>query len=83
MVKFMFSVFDSKAQAYGNPFYSPRQDLAIRDFVAAARDASSIISKFPEDFQLVEIGEYDDAVCTFCLHDKPIPLGLASQLMES
>ncbi|AXH76264.1 MAG: nonstructural protein [Microviridae sp.] len=82
MIKFMFSVYDSKARAYGNPFTSPRQEMAVRDFTAAVRDTSTQLNKFPEDFTLVEIGEFDDETCSFMLHKNPIPLGLAAQFKE-
>jgi len=82
MIKFMFSVYDSKARVYGNPFMSPRQETAVRDFTAAVRDSSTQLNKFPEDFTLVEIGEFDDETCTFTLHQNPIPLGLANQFKE-
>jgi len=82
MIKFLFSVYDSKARAYGNPFTAARQELAIRDFTTAVRDPDTQLHKFPEDFTLVEIGEFDDETCSFTLHQNPIPLGLANQFKE-
>lgn len=82
MIKFLYSVYDSKARAYGNPFVSVRQEMAVRDFTAAVRDPSTQLNKFPEDFTLVEIGEFDDETCVFSLHQNPIPLGLAAQFKE-
>lgn len=82
MIKFLYSVYDSKARAYGNPFVSVRQELAVRDFTTAVRDKDTNLSKYPEDFTLVEIGEFDDETCVFTLYQNPIPLGLASQFKE-
>jgi hypothetical protein len=82
MNKFLFSVYDSKARAYGNPFVAPRQEMAVRDFTQAVRDPSTQLNKFPEDFTLVEIGQFDDENCCFELHKNPIPLGLASLFKE-
>lgn len=82
MIKFVFSVYDSKARAYGNPFVSARQELAVRDFTTAVRDPDTQLHKYPEDFTLVEIGEFDDEICVFNLHKNPVPLGVAAQFKE-
>jgi len=82
MVKFLFSVYDSKAQAYANPFTSVTQQVAIRDFTQAARDENSQLCKFPGDFTLVELGEFDDETAVMQMHANPIVLGLASNFKE-
>ncbi|AXH77822.1 MAG: nonstructural protein [Microviridae sp.] len=82
MNKFLYSVYDSKAKAYSNPFTSVNQQIAIRDFTQAVRDENSQLNKFPEDFTLVELAEFDDETAVFNLHPNPIVLGLASNFKE-
>jgi len=82
MIKFVFSVYDNKARAFSTPFFSPRQEMAVRDFTAAARDPQSVINQFPEDYTLYEIGEFDDDNATFNTHTEPLPLGKAIQFKE-
>jgi len=65
MKKNVYAVYDVKAKAYSNPFYSPREELAVRDFKQAVNDGMSTISKFPEDFHLVELGKFDDETGAF------------------
>lgn len=82
MIKFIYSVYDSKARTFSNPFVSMRQEMAIRDFTQAARDPQSQISNFPEDYTLFEMGEFDDEIGTFNTHSQPINLGMASLYKE-
>jgi len=55
----VFSIFDSKAEAYNLPFFSPSKPAAIRSFIDAINDESTTLSKHPEDYFLYYIGEFD------------------------
>lgn len=56
----MFSVRDTKTEIYGPPFYSITHGEAERSFRQLANDPQSKVNKFPEDFDLYHIGEFDD-----------------------
>ncbi len=56
----IYTVYDSKAEAYMQPFYQKTAGLALRDFQAAANSEKSSISQHPADFTLFEIGSYDE-----------------------
>ena len=73
----IFSIYDSKAEAYHQPFYLTTKSLAIRQFTDLANDNSSQISKHPADFTLFYIGEYDDHTASFDLEKTKIALGTA------
>lgn len=60
MIINIYSVKDSKAQTYGNPFYAVNNGTAIRSFEQAASDPSTTISQYPGDFALYQIGCFDD-----------------------
>jgi hypothetical protein len=60
MIKVVCSVFDSKAAAYSNPFYSPNNAVATRDFLHAATDPQSAMFRNPEDFSLYQVATFDD-----------------------
>lgn len=60
MQKFIFSVRDIAADVYSNPFTSSNQQTATRDFAHACMDPASALSKNPEDFQLYQLGSFDD-----------------------
>jgi hypothetical protein len=81
MILKMFSVYDTKAEAYHQPFCTTTQSLAIRSFMDTANDESTSIGKHPADFTLFYMGEYDDHTASFNLEDTKISLGVASEFV--
>jgi len=69
MIKYMFTVLDTKAQIYGLPFFSVRRETAIRDFLYAAQDPQSSIARYPHDHVLYAIGTFDDTSCVVTPHN--------------
>lgn len=59
MIFKMFSIFDSKASAFMLPFYAANVAVAKRNVMRAVEDESTDFSKFPEDYSLFEVGEWD------------------------
>lgn len=57
----MFAIYDSKAEAYMQPFFAPTNAMAIRMFTDLVSDNSSQVSRHSADYTLFAIGEYDDA----------------------
>jgi len=66
----MFSIYDSKAEAYNNPFYARNEATARRMFGAAAMDPNTDLHKFGGDFTLFMVGEFDED--TGLLHRPPL-----------
>jgi hypothetical protein len=60
MQKRIYSVRDSKGEIYGQPFFKITHGEAERDFNMLANDPQSTVSRFPEDFDLYYLGDYDD-----------------------
>jgi lipoprotein signal peptidase len=81
MIVKIFSIYDSKAEAYNSPFYMQTQSLAIRAFTDEANNVDSQIGKHPADFTLFYMGEYDDHTASFNLEDTKISLGVASEFV--
>lgn len=54
-----FAVYDVKAASFGNPMFVATRGVASRLFTEACADARSPMSKYPADYTLFEIGEYD------------------------
>jgi hypothetical protein len=54
----MFSLWDSKAEAYSNPQYFRTEGEAIRS-AAKAANAEGEIGENPGDFVLFEVGSFD------------------------
>lgn len=82
MVLKIYSVYDSKAEAYIPPMFYQSKGQALRQFSEVANDKTHQIGKYPEDFTLFEIGEFNDSNCKFTLYDTPYSLGLALEFVK-
>lgn len=63
-----FSVFDSKAAIFGQPFFAMNEGSAIRDFGDGVNDSSSknnMWHNHPEDFSLFRIGVFENLTGEF------------------
>ena len=79
----IFTVFDSKAAAYLQPFYSQTKGVAIRQFSDAINgDPNHQFARHPEDFTLFELGSYDDNTAKFSLHETPQAMGVAVEFLQ-
>jgi len=56
----VFTIRDSKAEVFNPPFCKHTHGEAERDFTSVANDEKSMVSKYPEDYDLYHIGTYDD-----------------------
>lgn len=80
----MYSVYDSKAQAYGLPFHAPNDAVALRIFGEAVNDPSTQLNKYPEDFVLFHLGRFDDQTAQFEITNiKSITTALAWRVMTN
>lgn len=82
MFKTAYSVFDSKALIFGNPFYAVNDQVALRDFATASGDPGSAISKNPSDYTLFRVGTYEDDTGKLYPCEVLVNLGLASQFIK-
>ncbi|AXL15417.1 nonstructural protein [Microviridae sp.] len=56
----MYTIYDSKAEAYMKPFYARTRGEAIRSCEQAANDPESQFFSYAEDYVLFEIGEFSE-----------------------
>lgn len=56
----MYSVYDSKAERYLQPFFSETDGTATRAVAEVLRDPNHRFSLFAEDFVLFHVGGWDD-----------------------
>lgn len=56
----VFSIRDAKSEVFHHPFFQNTSDEAIRSFQTAVNDPKTNFYKYPDDFDLYHIGEYDD-----------------------
>lgn len=55
----VFSMYDSKAEAYMQPFFAPTEASAVRSLVATMQNRQHDFFRFAEDFQLFVVGTWD------------------------
>lgn len=73
----LFSVYDSKAGAFIQPFFSQSTGTAVRAFEQAANDEDHYFHQFAGDYTLFELGSFEQETAKFEIHSSPINLGLA------
>lgn len=61
MIHLMFGIKDLKAEAFLPIFPSSTVGMAKRVFMEHVNNPESQFNKYPEDFVLFEIGEFDDS----------------------
>ncbi len=77
----IFCVFDSKAEAFLQPFFSVNRAVALRSFTQACQDSQSDFHRFAGDYTLFEIGEWSAAEGKLVEYEAKVNLGLASQYL--
>ncbi len=80
---FVFSIFDSKADAYLLPFFSRNRGVALRQFMSAVQDESSDFHRYAGDYTLFEIGTWDDNEGLLTEHNAKVNLGVAIQFLNN
>lgn len=73
----MYTVFDVKSEAYLQPFFMQTKGQALRAWITSVNDPNTNFCKYPGDFTLFEIGEFDDSNGVITMYDSKINLGSA------
>jgi len=84
MHQIIVSVKDTAAQAFGRPVFVPSAAVAIRSFrdEVNRKDSTDDLAKHPSDFDLYEIGSFDDSTGIIEVFE-PRMLARAKDLKES
>lgn len=77
MTEQVFTVFDSAAKAFLTPFFAPTVESAIRSFREIVNKEGHQFNRFPEDYTLFHVGEFDQVTGLLKAFDTPHSLGLA------
>lgn len=59
MIKYLYSIYDAAAQSYGDPIIFASDAVAARSFQIESQNSDSVVAKFPTDFTVFCIGEFD------------------------
>lgn len=81
MIIRLYSIEDTTAGEFGEPFPCSKDEVAKRSFGLSVNDDSSMLSLKPNDFNLWYVGTFDTSTGTI-LPDKPTKLANGSSLKE-
>lgn len=76
----VFRVYDSKAEAYLQPFMAMATGAGIRAFIEAAETENHQFSKHSEDYTLFEVGVDDEISGVTEYYEAKKALGTAQEL---
>jgi len=78
----IFTVYDSAASRFLEPFCAPTIEFAMREFKTAANQEGHQFAKYPSDYTLFHIGQFDAEKGKVEGKD-PISLGLAITFVDT
>lgn len=81
MIRQIFCIYDSKAEAYLRPFFTETKGLAVRSFEDILKDDKHPFAQHPADYTLFHLGSFDDANASFDLFDTAISIGKALEFV--
>lgn len=81
MIHKIYTVYDSKIEAYLPPFFMQSHAAAIRALSDTMRDDKHPFSMHPEDYTFYYLGEFDDNNCHYELEKTPVSLGVLIELV--
>lgn len=79
----IFSIRDSKAELFIQPFHAPTIAAGLRTFETAVNEQQSQFFQHSDDYTLFHIGTFDQSTGIITALDAAANLGLASTLIRS
>lgn len=71
MLESHYALKDIKSSAFLTPFKSANSITAMRELSISVNDDKSMLGKFPEDFQLFHVADYDTNTGKFIQPEQP------------
>jgi len=78
----LVAVRDSKGNNFGSPGTAKTLGSAERDFQTLVNTPDTLPNRFPEDFDLYELGEFDDTTGVIKPYDTPKHIVKAVQVKQ-
>lgn len=76
------AVFDLATETFARPFFVSHPGQAMRSFMDELKNKDSELGKHPGDYELFEVGSYDDANGQFTTPPAPVRLLRGSDFKE-
>jgi len=78
----IFVVYDTKAEAYMQPFFMASTGQALRTFEDTVNDTTTTFNKHSADFTLFEIGTFEDDTGSISMYESKTNLGTAIEFLN-
>lgn len=78
----MFTIRDNKVGAYMPPMFVPHKATLMRLLHEMVLNQENNLCKYPQDYELYELGVYDQDSGTITQHDKPIAVDNVTNIKE-
>lgn len=78
----MFSIRDAKAETFHPPFYQPTHGEGERHFIDLCNEPKAPLARYPEDFDLWYLGDYETNTGKFSPLETPQHLLKAVQCVK-
>lgn len=79
----IFAMYDTKASYYLQPFPETSTIAALRGFEIAVNEGKSQFNRFPDDFCLHELADFDQQSGEISVYEKPQNLGSARTVLKN
>lgn len=79
----LFAVRDVKADAFGAPVSLQTRGLALRGFRDVCARGESDMARYPSDYMLYELGEYEPNTGRLVGHPVPVFVASAVEMIEA
>lgn len=67
----MFAIYDVKAEIFTAPHFMRTVGEAVRGFSMEVQNPDSMLSKWPDDYVLYEVGEFDQVTGALVARETP------------
>jgi hypothetical protein len=78
----IFSVYDTKAERFLEPFHAPTTAFALREFATAVNTEGHQFNIFPEDYTLFRLGSFDATEGKLNAEATPVSIALAGTVLK-
>ncbi|QXP08645.1 MAG: nonstructural protein [Arizlama microvirus] len=79
----VIATYDLATETYGRPFFVHHAGAAIRSFMDEIKNPESEIGKHSADYELFELGSYDDSTGQFSVPPQPVRLVRGADFKEA
>lgn len=76
----LYSVYDSKAESYSQPFFAVNDAVARRMFEQACNDGETPVCAHPEDYTLFRVGDWSSEAGKVQGLEAPVAIARAIEL---